>query len=232
MKSGDAAAAWHSPLPMGFYDRPVTIVARELIGQVLVRATEAGICAGRIVETEAYLANDDSASHSYHGPNRKNATMFREAGRLYVYTIHARCCMNAVTEPPGVGSAVLFRAIEPLVGVDLMEHRRKHARLLDLARGPARLCEAMDIDRRFDGWDLTCGDRIWVAADKNRLSTDQVGQSSRIGVTSARDLALRFFVRGSRFVSGPRTLNLAGTVSADGAVGDGATSRRNAHRPT
>jgi DNA-3-methyladenine glycosylase len=196
-----------SPLPRDYYDQPVVDVARQLLGRILVRVADDGICAGRIVETEAYLSKCDSASHSFRGPNRKNATMFRGPGLLYVYTIHARCCMNVVTEPEGVASAVLLRAVEPLEGLDAMAKRRGTTKLLDLARGPARLCEALAVHRQFDGWDLTRGDQIWIAACDTAPAPKDIGMSSRIGVTSASDLELRFFLKGNRFVSGPRRLS-------------------------
>jgi DNA-3-methyladenine glycosylase len=171
----------------------------------LIRRSRAGICAGRIVETEAYLAEDDPACHAYRGKNRKNATMFGPAGRLYVYCIHARYCLNAVTEQQDVGSAVLIRAVEPTLGIELMRHRRQRQALRDLSRGPARLCEAFDVDRQFDGWNLLRGTRIWIAdADRVRYGKDEIGVSTRIGVTSAHDRELRFFVRGNLFVSGSK----------------------------
>jgi DNA-3-methyladenine glycosylase len=195
------------PLPREFFDRSVVEVARDLLGRILVRVADDGICAGRIVETEAYLSRNDSASHSFRGPNRKNATMFLGPGLLYVYTIHARCCMNVVTEPEGVASAVLIRAVEPLEGLEAMARRRGTTKVLDLARGPARLCEAFAVHRQFDGWDLTRGEQIWIAACDTDPEPKDVGMSSRIGVTSAGDLKLRFFLKGNRFVSGPRRLS-------------------------
>jgi DNA-3-methyladenine glycosylase len=194
------------PLPRTFYDRDPVLVARELLGKTLVRRTAAGQCTGRIVETEAYLAAGDTSSHSHRGQTRKNATMFGPPGFLYVYSIHSRYCMNVVTEGEGVASAILLRAVEPLEGVALMQRRRGHSKLLDLTRGPARLCEAFDVDRTMDGWDLTSGTRIWLTestADETARTTIEV--SRRIGVTSAHDLMLRFFHSNCRFVSGRRS---------------------------
>ena len=190
------------PLPREFYDRDVVEVAQQLLGKLLVRRTPAATCMGRIVEVEAYLAEDDRACHAYGGLSRKNRTMFGLPGRLYVYPIHGRYCMNAVTQPPGIASAVLIRAIEPLAGISFMQQRRGIDRLLDLARGPARLCEALQVDRRLDGWDLARGARIWISCDESPPS--RMGVSPRIGVTSNRDARLRFFVDRSPYVSGPR----------------------------
>lgn len=198
------------PMHQAFYDRPVEIVARELLGALLCRRTRDGLTVGRIVETEAYLSANDSASHSHKGLNRKNASMFGSPGHAYVYTIHARQCFNVVTESHGVGSAVLVRAIEPVQeGQALMSQRRGTDVLLDLCRGPARLCEAMAIGRELNGWDLTRGKQLWISlADKNDATANVIIQTSaRIGVTSAHDLALRFFIAGSPFVSGPKKLN-------------------------
>lgn len=193
-------------LTPNFYDRDPREVARDLIGKLLVRRTSQGLCRGVIVETEAYLAAGDPASHSYRGRTRKNATMFGRAGLLYVYPIHGRHCLNAVTESRDIASAVLIRAVLPLQGIELMQQRRE-CPLSDLARGPARLCEAFAVDRRLDGWDLTRGTRIWIEQpDDAEVSNQNIAVSPRIGVTSAHDLELRFFLNGSPFVSGPRVV--------------------------
>lgn len=193
-----------SVLTRTFYERPPEQVAHALIGKHLVRRTAEGMCCGKIVETEAYLAAGDSASHSYRGRTRKNATMFGRAGLLYVYPIHGRYCLNAVTESCGVASAVLIRAVIPLQGIELIQQRRD-APLLDLARGPARLCAAFAVDRRLDGWDLTRGSRIWIEHPDDSILVDQVIVTSpRIGVTSAKDLELRFFLKDCPSVSGRR----------------------------
>ena len=192
------------PLPRSFYDRDVVAVARDLLGRRLVRVTKDGRAAGRIVEVEAYLPRDDPANHAYRGPTRRNASMFGPPGHAYVYAIHSRWCLNAVTEPAGVASAVLIRAIEPLEGVELMRRRRQVEDARDLARGPARLCEALAIDRELDGWDLTRGERLWIAeASGGEGGTLQIVATTRVGVTSAHDLPLRFYVAGSPFVSKP-----------------------------
>jgi DNA-3-methyladenine glycosylase len=177
------------PLSQRFYQRDVVTVARDLLGRRLVRESDAGVTTGRIVEVEAYLSQDDPACHASRGPTRRNATMFGPPGKAYVYAIHSRWCLNAVTEPEGIACAVLIRAVEPL----------------ELTRGPARLCEAYAIDRQFDGWDLTRGDTLWIAAgSRTRPASGEIATSPRIGVTSAHDLLLRFYLVGNRFVSGRR----------------------------
>lgn len=192
-------------LPRSFYDRDVVLVAQELLGKLLVRRARVGIRVGRIVETEAYLAEGDRACHSFRGKTKKNATMFGRPGLVYVYSIHARYCMNAVTETQGRASAVLIRAIEPLVGIEVMRQQRGVEKVTDLCRGPARLCEALGVDRQLDGWDITRGQRLWIAEDSAYdVEPTDMSRSSRIGVTSAKELALRFFIDGSPFVSGPK----------------------------
>ena len=188
------------PLPLSFYAREPVTVARELLGMRLVRVDGRTVTAGRIVETEAYLACDDAACHAARGRTRRNESMFGPPGRAYVYSIHARWCLNTVTEAEDVPSAVLIRAVEPLTGFTAMERRRGTKVRLDLARGPARLCEAFRIDRELDGWDLTAGRRLWIAPDEPPDAA-AIAISPRIGVTSAHDLPLRFYVDDSPYVS-------------------------------
>src|SRR5688572_18896117 len=114
------------PLPRDFYARDPAIVARELIGKRLIRQTGEGVSAGRIVEVEAYLSKRDPACHASRGMTRRNATMFGAAGHAYVYMIHSRWCLNAVTEDVGLGSAVMIRAIEPLAGIEQMQLPHGH----------------------------------------------------------------------------------------------------------
>ncbi len=195
------------PLPREFYDRHPEDVARDLLGCVLVCETGDGLVCGRIIETEAYLAAGDSACHAARGRTRKNAAMFGPPGHAYVYPIHSRHCFNVVTEPESIPSAVLIRAAEPIAGCELMQSRRGRQQPRELASGPARLCEAFAIDRRLDAWDLTLGRQLWILDDHHPPPTaNSIGRSRRIGVTSAAELPLRFFVRNHPLVSGPRRL--------------------------
>jgi DNA-3-methyladenine glycosylase len=162
------------PLSRAFYARCPIVVARDLVGKQLVRDIGGELSIGHIVEVEAYLSSRDKACHASRGLTRRNATMFGPAGHAYVYMIHARWCLNAVTEDVGRGSAVLIRAIQPLVGIDEMRRRRSVDRLLDIARGPARLCQAIDVTKHYDGWDLTIG---MMVSDVNSAATS----SSSIG---------------------------------------------------
>lgn len=198
------------PLPRSFYNRDVRAVAQELLGKILVRRSRHGITAGRIVETEAYLPKGDSACHAVAGSNRKTRAIFGPPGTAYVYVIHARHCVNAVADTAGTGCAALIRAVEPNLGIPLMCRRRKRESMLDLARGPARLCEAFDIDRTFNGWDLTAGRSLFISSDDQGKSMDSTGEdvriTRRIGVTSAEDLPLRYIFANNRYVSGPKKL--------------------------
>jgi DNA-3-methyladenine glycosylase len=212
--------ALYSPLPRDFYDRDARDVARELLGKLLVRRVGRGLTVGRLVETEAYLGANDPASHAYRGRTRRNASMFGPPGHAYVYAIHSRWCLNAVTEPEGAPTAVLLRAVEPLLGVAAMRRRRGVELLRDLARGPARLCEALAIDRALDGCDLTRGRGLWIAEGPAlELTPMEVLVTPRIGVTSAHDLLLRFAVAGNPFVSGRRGGPKASTPAAIGNRG-------------
>jgi len=180
-------------------------LARFLVGKILVRKLAEGLAGGRIVETEAYVL-DDPASHAYRGVTPRNRALFLERGHAYVYLAYGVSFMlNVASETPDVGAGVLIRAIEPTIGVAIMERNRGVTRLQDLARGPGRLCSALKIDRRLDGVDLCAAGPLWLATDDR--AADEIGLSKRIGITRAADRTLRFYVRGSRFVSGPRSLN-------------------------
>ncbi len=164
-----------------------------------------GIVSGRIVETEAYVV-DDAAGHAYRGMTPRNAALFLEPGHAYVYLAYGLSWMlNVSSEPEGTGAGVLIRALEPLDGIAIMQEHRGTARLRDLARGPGRLAMAMNIDRSLDGVDLCREGALWLAQDDQSPGT--IGESVRIGLTKEADRRLRFFVIGSPFVSGSRSLN-------------------------
>jgi DNA-3-methyladenine glycosylase len=192
------------PLRRAFYNRDTILVARELLGKRLVRETDEGIVYGRIVEAEAYLGQTDSASHSYRGPTRRNAAMFGPPGHAYIYAIHSRWCFNVVTEPAGVAHAVLIRAVEPEFGQELMAARRGPCKPRDLARGPARLCEAFALDRSLDHHDLERGQELWISPGDREIPPEEIAVTPRIGVTSAKDKLLRFAIKGNPYVSGRR----------------------------
>ncbi len=179
-------------------------LARYLIGKVVVHDTDDGRLGGRIVETEAYPVGD-SAGHAFRGQTRRNASLFLGHGHAYVYfTYGSSFMLNVTSEAVGVGAGVLLRALEPLEGIDRMQHLRGGAGLLDLARGPGRLAQAMQIDFRQDGLDLCAAGPLWLAA--SRRKTGAIGKSVRIGLTRNLDRKLRFYERGNPYVSGPKRL--------------------------
>lgn len=189
------------PLKPAFYRRSADLVAPKLLGCCLVRVTPEGITTGWIVETEAYLPDNDPASHAARGQTPSNRSMFAAPGTAYVYPIHAKHCFNVATDREGIGSAVLIRAVEPCCGDTVIESRRGTARRVDWCRGPARLCQAFAIDRQLDGRDMTTAETLWITQG---LSPPRISRSPRIGVTSAQESPLRFFVDGNRYVSGRR----------------------------
>jgi DNA-3-methyladenine glycosylase len=181
-------------------------MARSLIGKTLTHDRPAGRSRGRIVETEAYPVGDPAAHH-FGGLTRRNRSLFRERGHCYVYLGYGVSWLaNVSSESDGVGAGVLLRALEPLEGIELMRRRRGRERLTDLASGPGKLCMALDIHRGQDGLDL-CGDSaLWLGHAVR--PTGEIGVSIRIGITKAAERPLRFFERGSAYLSGPRRLNL------------------------
>jgi DNA-3-methyladenine glycosylase len=180
-------------------------LARFLIGKLVVRMLAEGPAGGRVVETEAYVVGDP-AGHAYRGMTPRVRPLFLERGHAYVYLAYGRSFMlNVSAEASGVGAGVLIRAIEPMYGIALMARNRGAGRARDLARGPGRLCAALAIDRRLDGIDLCQPGPLWLGSDGG--AGGEIGVGVRIGITRAADSPLRFYLRGNRFVSGPRALN-------------------------
>jgi DNA-3-methyladenine glycosylase len=181
-------------------------LARYLVGKVVVRPTLDGASSGRIVETEAYPVGD-AAGHAFRGETARNRALFLDRGHAYVYLAYGvYCLLNVTSETEGVGAGVLIRALEPLAGIATMRRNRGVNALRDLARGPGRLAAAMDIDRRLDGVDLCQEGALWIAhGDSDILD---IATSTRIGLSRETDRLLRFYVRGNRFVSGPKALNV------------------------
>jgi len=209
-------------LKQSFFERPTPRVARDLLGKVLVSMREGELVSGRIVETEAYLGADDPACHASRGMTPRNEVMFRVGGHCYVYLIYGMYhCVNVVTERAGYGSAVLIRAVEPIEGLEAMRKRRGEGcrRVEDLARGPGRLCQAFGIGRDLSGAHYGVSEEIWLE-EGVPVSPAAVGSSGRIGIREGAELALRFFVQGSPFVS-----------AAPGALGkDAAKIKRGAKK--
>jgi DNA-3-methyladenine glycosylase len=180
-------------------------LARFLIGKVLVRDHNGNITSGRIVETEAYPVGD-AAGHAFVGMTAANHSLFLAKGHAYVYLIYGSSYMcNVAAERRGIGAGVLLRALQPLEGSSVMQRRRGTTRPMELAKGPGRLATAMAIDRRCDGIDLCAAGPLWLAVDDERHAV-RLSRSARIGLTKEVDRLLRFYERGSAYVSGPRNL--------------------------
>jgi DNA-3-methyladenine glycosylase len=180
-------------------------LARALLGKVLVRDIDGLTAAGRIVETEAYLQHDP-ACHAFRGMTARNRSLFLEHGHAYVYLCYGTSYMlNVSSEAAGIGSGVLLRALEPLYGNAHMQHNVRHVNPNDLTRGPGRLTAALRVDRRHDGLNLFTDKQLWIGNDGHRIQS--IGESVRIGLTKGADERLRYFVAGSRYLSGPRKLN-------------------------
>lgn len=181
-------------------------LARFLIGKIIVHDLPAGRLSGRIVETEAYPPGDP-AGHHFRGPTPRIRSMYLAPGHAYIFFNYgAHFMLNVVSEPAGTAAAILIRALEPLDGIELMQHHRKTKQLLSLTSGPGRLAAAFQIDRRHDGLDLCAPGLLWLG--KTRRSTGPIGQTVRIGISRAADQILRFYERGNPFVSGPKRLLL------------------------
>src|SRR6187402_2339697 len=203
----DAVEPGPAPLPREFFARPTVEVARDLLGTLLCRQTVDGLTIGRIVETEAYGGPEDLASHARAGRTRRTTPMYGEVGHAYVYLVYGMHeCLNVVAHAqPALAGAVLLRALEPVRGVELMRTRRGRLRDPDarLASGPARLCQAMAVDRALDAQDLVAGEALWLAA-ADRVPAAEVSAGPRIGVDYAREwsrLPWRFWLRGHPSVS-------------------------------
>lgn len=188
-------------LPASFFDRDTSIVARELLGAVFECETPDGLASGRVVETEAYLGAHDPACHAVAGLTDRTRHLHGPPGVAYVYRIYGmHWCLNAVTGPEGVGSAVLIRAVEPLEGIALMRRRRPAARRdADLTNGPGKLCAALGIDRRLDGHRLQRPPLLLRAGTP--VADAEIDVTPRIGITQAAEWPLRWLVRGSPWVS-------------------------------
>lgn len=195
----------HLPLARSELPTDTVALARYLIGKVVVRALPDGIASGRIVETEAYIVGD-AAGHSYRGMTRRNRSLFLAPGHAYVYVAYGSSYMlNVSSEAAGIGAGVLIRALEPREGIAIMRRNRGIERLRDLARGPGKLAAALEIDRRFDGLDLCRKGPLWLAGGDPE--TGDLGTSTRIGISKDAHRPLRFYLRDSPYVSGPKSLN-------------------------
>jgi len=194
-----------------FFNRDAATVARELLGKLLIRREGRKLLAARVVENEAYLGADDPAAHAYSGKTARNFVLFGPPGWAYVYFIYGNhFCLNVSCMPEGQGEGVLFRAVEPVFGLDAMAQARglspdylqstSHLRML--TSGPGRMSQAFGITRERDNdKDLTSRHSdLWLADDGFR--PERIAATPRIGIAKAVEMPLRFVIRGNAFVSG------------------------------
>jgi DNA-3-methyladenine glycosylase len=191
-------------LDRSFFARDTLTVARELLGQRLVRLLDGQRVAGRIVEVEAYIGEEDQACHAACGRTARNAVMYGPAGYAYVYFIYGmHHCFNVVTEREGFPAAVLVRAIEPVEGTEVMRRNRPGRSGVELTNGPAKLCYALGIDRTLNGADLVTGKYLSIEQDE-AITEAHVATGPRVGVRGderAVTVAWRFWIEPSLYVS-------------------------------
>jgi DNA-3-methyladenine glycosylase len=182
-----------------FLDNLASEVAPQLLGCALERTINGKTLRAQIVETEAY-DQTDLASHSYKGKTDRTEVMFGKAGYLYVYfTYGMHYCCNIVVGPQGHGAAVLIRAIEPLQGQEIMAHNRNGRNGKELTNGPAKLCQALAIDKAFNGHNLH--DQPLKLVINEPVSANQIVQTTRVGISQAKDVPWRFYIRKNPYVS-------------------------------
>lgn len=182
-----------------FFNKSTLEVAKALLGCYLISKSNEGEAIGKIVETEAYLKNDP-ASHSFTGKTERNKAMFGPPGRAYVYFTYGMYhCFNVVTETEGVGEAVLIRALEPIKGLEIMKKRRKTGKVTNLCSGPAKLVQALGINKEHNHIDLTNSNLRLCLGEK--INPKEVFQTTRIGISKGADLPYRFMIKNNPFVS-------------------------------
>ena len=196
-------------LPNSFYERDTPTIAKELLGCYLVHETPEGTVVGKIVETEAYLHNDP-ACHASRGKTPRNAVMFGPPGHAYVYFTYGMYhCFNVVTQKEGIGEAVLIRALEPALGIPLMQKRRHLTEIKNLCSGPAKLVIALGISKKHNCLSLYVPPLTILSPEEffkkykrsHLIPQHDVHTTTRIGISQAKDLPLRFYIKGNEFVS-------------------------------
>jgi len=203
LRKAASGAVGGRPLPRAFYARDPVVVARAVLGRLLVYDSPQGRLSGRIVEAEAYRGADDPASHAHRGRTARNAAMFGEPGHAYVYfTYGMHHCLNLVTGSAGKASAVLVRALEPVDGDELMRERRGAGVSTRLARGPGNVAHALGLTRAHDGLDLVDGP-LWLSDLPPWRGGHRIARGQRIGIRVALDRDWRCFLEGHPCVSAP-----------------------------
>jgi DNA-3-methyladenine glycosylase len=189
-------------LPKSFFERDPALVAKELLGKILVRRLNSKRLSGKIVETEAYYDEDDPASKAYKGRKGFNELMFLDVGRAFIYMVHGNWLLNIVAHPKGGVGAVLIRAVEPLHGIEIMKKNRGIADIYALTNGPGRLTKALKITKEQNSLDVT-KPKSEIAIFEGPVESFEIRTSHRIGVKIDLPQKLRFYIKGNRFVSKP-----------------------------
>lgn len=193
---------FHKHLHRDFFLDKTEQVAKKLIGKLLVREFGGQYIAGKIVETEAYLFENDPACHASVGRTQRNTPMFGPGGTIYVYKIYGiHYCVNIVTETVGRGCAVLLRSAEPILGIEVFERLRGNVTFSNLLRGPGNLAKAFNFKLEDNGLSLFTKDLF--IQDYEKIAEAQIGITTRIGLQKGADLPLRFYIKGSNFISYP-----------------------------
>ncbi|MCX8192756.1 MAG: DNA-3-methyladenine glycosylase [Nitrososphaeria archaeon] len=183
-----------------FYARDPALVARELLGKILIRRLNRFFLTSKIVETEAYYGENDPASRARGGRKRFNELMFLDVGRTFIYMVHGNWLLNIVAHPVGEAGAVLIRAVEPLEGIKIMMKNRKVKNIYSLTNGPGKLTKALAITKELNGVDVTDRESIlFIISGVGELF--EVESTHRIGVKRDLPEKLRFYIRGNKFVS-------------------------------
>jgi len=187
-------------LPKDFYERDPALVAKELLGKILVRRLGSEVLSGKIVETEAYYGKNDPASRAYTGRKIFNELMFLDVGKAFIYMVHANWLLNIVAHLKNDVGAVLIRAIEPLEGIEIMRKNRKVEDIRNLTSGPGKLTKALAITKEQNGIDVTERSSELTIAE-GKMESFEIETSHRIGVKNDLLRELRFFVKENKFVS-------------------------------
>lgn len=187
-------------LQRSFYERDPALVAKELLGKILIRKLDSKTLSGRIVETEAYYGEKDPASKAYKGKKKFNALMFLDVGKAFIYMVHGNWLLNVVAHPKGDVGAVLIRALEPLNGMEIMKVNRNMTDLYKLTSGPGMLTRALAITKTLNGVDITSVDSALFIVEGEK-EVFEIASSHRIGVKADLPQDLKFFIKDSKFVS-------------------------------
>lgn len=204
MKSPAASQPTSRAQPLGaaFFARPPEVVAPALIGKILCHTLPSGqTLSGIIVETEAYLPENDLAAHGTRGHTKATSPLFQAGGTIYIHPMRQHLCLDLVAATPGVPAGVLIRALEPLEGIEVMMERRRTANLFNLANGPGKLCQALAITRGLGGLNVThpgCPLQVFNQPD---YAEESIGKTMRIGLSKSTELLLRYTLKQSPYLS-------------------------------